>query len=277
MDRNSRRERELDHRRRDHGYFFPDPGLFFGVEKEWKAAAYVRQWQHLKNVWRLRVYSDSSATPCSSQEWRDILSLGILTSHNNDTGKLSVTAKAVENVRVLIGDCLKVAGMVEHSLSNPVPQNELESQVVDMREGRQLIWELSELNFRWELQALDRRLYDRKLFSKLERQKMLMRCFPEEVVTISNTHPSHARTGLASPAFSDRLPFLQSLWSLMESWPIPKPSSWNQCPVNPTISPEGDRWEYDLARFYAQTFFEHFSRPAILPHTLSSEDSTFSM
>jgi hypothetical protein len=189
------------------------------------------------------------------------------------TGRITVTEEALQQVRLLIGDCLNAAGLVEHSLAAPpLEQSDLESQMVDDRKARLVIWELSEYNFRWELQALNRRLYDRKRFNPLERQEMLLHCFSSLYDGIAGIHFSLARTGLAAPRFADRLPYLQALWMLMDVWPLEKPKSWLFCPKNPVFSPEGDKWERELVRFYAQTFFDHFGRPAVLPLTLSTED-----
>jgi hypothetical protein len=268
----SRRERILQRGLRDAGYFFPDPGLFLGVNASWKAADYLRQWEHIKNVWKLRTFS-ASATPCSPQEWRDILSLGFM--RDDELGKITASANALERVRSLIGDCLKAAGLVEHSLSRPPPPVVIDTQVVDIRRARVLLWELCELNFRWELRALDSRLYNKGYFTPLQRHQMLMDCFPHKYNSLMSAHPSLARSGMAFPSFADRLPYIQALWRLMTGWPGPKPSSFFIVPHAHAVSPNAERWERDLVRYYAQTFFDNFFRPPILPHTLGIEDISF--
>lgn len=175
------------------------------------------QWEHIKIVWMLRIYS-KSAKPCTSQEWRDILSLGILTSRARNGGKDTATARGVEQVRSLIGDCIKAADLPEHCLSKTLPQGELQSLTVDIRRGRIMIWELCEFNFRWELQALDRRLYDRERYHPLQRQQMLIHCFSVKYPGITSVHVSLAATGLASPTFAGRFPYLQAFWTLMDDW-----------------------------------------------------------
>jgi hypothetical protein len=266
----SRRLRELRKGVRDAGYFFPDPGLFLGVSQEWKAADWLSQWVHVKNVWLLRTYSPT-ASPLSPQEWRDILSLGFLKEQSGQD-KVSVTGNAVEKVRGLIGDCLKAAGVVERSLTRPRPQCAIGEQVVDLQRARVILWELCELNFRWELRALDRRLYNKPSNNPLNRHHMLMECFAYDLYSIASVRPSKARSGLASPSFADRLPYLQALWRLMSDWPGDKPSNWFSVPCVPTVTPENERWERVVAQFYAQTFFDHFHRPPILPHTLGTNN-----
>jgi hypothetical protein len=235
-----------------------------GAEKEWKSAAYFKQWEHIRNVWLLRIFS-SRATPCTPQEWRNILSLGIIPSKSTNH---TVTSEAIEKVRNLIGDCLTAAGVSERSLAMPLRgDEELELLRVDPRRGQVLIWELCELNFRWELQALDRRLVKIDGNERLRRQHMLLRCFSIDYDCITSVNESLAQTGLAAPTFTKRFPYIQALSALMHDWPLPKPSSWSSCP-NPVVSPIGDKWEKDVVRFYAQTFYDYFGRPAVLPRTL---------
>jgi hypothetical protein len=74
--------------------------------------------------------------------------------------------------------------------------------------------------------------------------------------------------GFASPTFQKRFPYLQSFWTLMDAWPGPKPASWKECPTHPSVTASGDQWERNLVGYYAQTFYDHFGRPPILPRYL---------
>ena len=233
------------------------------------------------SVKRVRISADGTevmlrafgkdAKPCSPQEWRVILSLGILLA-NSEPSKNTASFAEVKKVRDLIGECLQAAGMVERSLTRPPPETDVRSQVINTRKARVMIWELCEMNFRWELQALDRRLYNKSKFTPLSRQDMLLDCFSTKYRSIACIDVSRARNGLASPQFKDRLPFLQALWRLMDGWPGRKPSFWSHRAQDAVLHPQDNQWERDLVRYYTQTFFDHFSRPAILPHTLSQSD-----
>ena len=254
------------------GYYFPDPGMITGVESQWKVAEYIKQYHHIKNCWMLRMYTGNSG-PCSPQDWRMILSLGILLSGNKgDDGKRTFNTMKRDEVRLLIGDCLKAAGMVEHALAVVLPEIELKNQTVHPRHVRRTTWELCELNFRWELRALDRRLVKRNDSNTLQREEMILRCFSLQYSSLSSVHPSLARSGIASPVFLDRLPYLRALWSVMNDWDLPKPLSWNDVPCGTTHDHDKQRWECQLAQFYAQTFYFNFDRPATLPYTLTVDD-----
>jgi len=269
VDPATRRSRQLQKSVRDTGYFFPDPGLFFGVTHQWKAADFFKQWAHIKNVWILRTFRASS-TPVSPQGWRDILSIGFV--HSGDPNRSTRNAAALEKVRGIIGECLKAAGIETCSLTRPSPRSALDEQKVDPRLGRIRIWELCEFNFRWELRALDCRLYDRKSFNALHRQQMLLDCFVTQDNSLANIHFSRARSGLASPKTEERLRFMEALWRLMSDWPGEKPRLWHYFPRDYTASLESEDWERVVTAYYAQTFYEQFYRPPILPHTLHAED-----
>lgn len=264
----SRRWRQLQNGVRDTGYFFPDPGLFFGVAQKWKASDFMKQWMHIQAVWTLRTYR-SSSQPLSPQEWRDVLSIGFMTA---DKGNMTKSANALSKARKLIGDCLNDAGIEERSLARPPPRGPLDQQAADPRLGRILIWKLCELNFRWELRALDCRLYDRSMFRPVQRQQMLLDCFVTMHNSLSDLDISNARSGLASSSAEERLRYIEALWRLMSDWHGVKPPGWYQRPMTYVKSPETDQWERVVTSFYAQTFFEYFYRPAILPCTLYETD-----
>ena len=58
----------------DHGYVFPDPGLFIGCTSEDKTTQYLHQWLHLRTAFIYRLSTpSSSAQPLRGQVWCDLL------------------------------------------------------------------------------------------------------------------------------------------------------------------------------------------------------------
>jgi hypothetical protein len=111
----------------------------------------------------------------------------------------------------------------------PVRHNKTNDPVLNVKHGRALIWQLCELNFRWEIMSLDTELslYDPNKQSEqvhgkqyaysawqLSRQAMLMRCFVSS--SLFSVHKDDARSGLAAPEWKNRLQFLKHLWQLMD-------------------------------------------------------------
>ena len=79
----------------------------------------------------------------------------------------------------------------------------------------QVLWELAELNFRFELLALDSRANG----DRCERQNLVAECFPGcTTATLLVTDLSMANHGLADENWEERAHYLQALKRLMKTW-----------------------------------------------------------
>lgn len=135
-------------------------------------------------------------------------------------------------------------------------------------EGQKVLWELSELNFRFELLALDKQASGVSGAAAEDHQDMICRCFPNYSLI---AELPNATQGLASLDWQQRLPILLRLRTLMRDWRGHKPT--------PLILPDLDSLnlytetdtlmlEDAVARFYTQTFFNFFGRAAVIPTRL---------
>lgn len=136
-------------------------------------------------------------------------------------------------------------------------------------EAQVVLWELSELNFRFELSFLDKRASGITSREKvLDRQDIIACCFPDSKFHVEQ---SHATRGLASLDWKERFPILLHLRRLMRDWAGNKPA----------VLLQPDRKDMDfydendvniledaVARFYTQSFFNFFGRAAIIPTRL---------
>ncbi|KAH7903535.1 hypothetical protein BJ138DRAFT_1020478, partial [Hygrophoropsis aurantiaca] len=135
---------------------------------------------------------------------------------------------------------------------------------------RQILWELYELNFRFELLALDH-IMAPEIWEEapVERRELLYSIFPGEggLVMWSGPLPSEEE-GLFCGSFKQAAPYVESFRKLL--W------SWNGAPArlrDPVeLKGDGNQTFWTLmecaAHFYVQTFFDHFGRPLVVPHTL---------
>lgn len=246
----------------DGKYLFPEPGIFAGVTNESRRARYFATWQGTKAVLLFRAFNASStAVPLSGQEWRDFL-IGNL----NGTFKGTRNLEAQQKFRNLFAGCLDELAI---DFDNFLPPTNTIPPSVNPPEAQEVLWELSELNFRFELMSLDRRASkttgDEEL---LDRQDMISRCFPNNNFIVELPH---ATRGLASLDLKERLPVLLRLRALMRDW----------CGNKPMQLLLEDREaldlysEYDIlsledavARFYTQSFFNFFGRAAVIPTRL---------
>jgi hypothetical protein len=140
---------------------------------------------------------------------------------------------------------------------------------------REILWELYELNFTYELQALDRRacigLNTNDLTAVYERERIIMRCFPFLTYKQPTKPMPTTNRGLASNNATERLPYLLQLAKLMSSWEGDKPAIFalHERTLRESISlAQIADLERAVARFYCQTFYNYFGRAAQIPHRL---------
>jgi hypothetical protein len=179
----------------------------------------------------------------------------------------------------LLGNCLEEAGVALDMSSSisAVFWHEAElsiGTVPDHRTTQEILWELYELNFRFELVALDQRARLTPVESEaqvLSHQLLLMACFPSKVLLVADI--SSANQGLASPTLQGRAQYLIAMKRLMKSWGGNVPVEIHCLPADQAQGyslQELAKLEEAITRFYTQSFFNHFGRAAILPHTLDS-------
>ncbi|RDB18355.1 hypothetical protein Hypma_000415 [Hypsizygus marmoreus] len=100
-----------------------------------------------------------------------------------------------------------------------------------------------------------------------------MACFPgTHGGSLLVADVSSGDKGLAAPLAKDRAPYLLAMLNLVKTWV--------GCPLSLTSIVERPLWRHSeadiislengLATFYTQSFFNYFSRAAIVPHRLIS-------
>lgn len=237
----------------DRKYVFPEPGIFLGAN-EVRRAKYFLTWQEIEPVCIHRLLS-STAPPLSSQEWRDIL-IGSLEFKSSD----SACAKAQEHARRLLGSAIDDLCLNVTDPAAPPPPPIADS------EARAILWRLSELNFRFELLALNKRAgpADRDEFERDQAVRSALHVKSLQAVDMATSN-----VGIRSTHWRSRLPSLLRLATLMRAWTGDKP-----LPILQDI-PFGEYNELNtgvledaVARFYTDSFFIYFGRAAVIPTRL---------
>ncbi|KAF9035802.1 hypothetical protein BJ165DRAFT_1533291 [Panaeolus papilionaceus] len=188
-------------------YVFPDPAHFVTPKSDGKKALLLTTWLLCREAWLACVASrDSVAFP--AQGWRDILFMDFTTAPS---------LKAFRNDP-------------QYATSQPMRWNGASyppSQLPPTNVVREILWELYELNFTYELQALDRRarigLDTGDVNAVYQREVIIMRCFPFLTYKQPTEPMPTMNRGLASNNATDRLPYLLQLAKLMSSWGGNKP------------------------------------------------------
>ncbi len=258
----------------DNCYYFPDPGLITYANPD-RQQTYFSQLDHCFDALQFRASNAAlNALPLLPQQWRDVLALSLKRSQS---GKAiaSNSAKRFSTAEETLGLCMATQG-VEVQLVPPT-RGPLDGPF-DSQRGKAMVWQLCELNFRFELLALDARLTsapppkpgedseDLHSNFRLNRQECIMRVFPES--SLSLAEPALANLGLSAADWTTRYERLQALREVMARWCVNIPDDATGVLGMHTSEEMGLRIEKALAGHYAQTFYDYFGRPPILPRSL---------
>jgi len=249
--------------KRDGHQLFPNPNLFVTVTSETRRARYFATWKSMRIPCIYRVSSSSSsAIPLSAQQWRDMLF--------GDFGCRTVDSKAAHNRQVLLEMFGNTLDELKINVDSISASNTTHFPAVPRSKAQATLWELTELNFRFELVALDRRASGSSSgLDDIDRQAIIHRCC--SVAHLLDIDVEGARRGLASPEWRERLPCLLAFRALMRRWPGMKPA-----PLLLSDLESHDMYselnvqqlEDAVAQFYTQSFFRYFGRPATVPTRL---------
>ncbi|KAF9018891.1 hypothetical protein BDZ89DRAFT_1073510 [Hymenopellis radicata] len=260
--------RRLQHQRREPlltaKYMLPHPGLFLrSTLADNVLAVLLNQLHHIFDALIYRINSLQSEAPLlASKEWRDILFLP-RQRELEDGQHATHRAEALAKTAASLGEALSSGG------------------VSFLPVGRKWIWSLFEINFRYELIMLDDAVSDPKvMLSRIgadldsptedeegaayeARYAEIVSIFPEE--SFLRIDPSQSCQGLCSKDWAPRAERLERLRRVMGMWPkVVKPAIL-KVPISAQESSQGLAQERALALLYAQTFYNTFERPAILP------------
>ncbi|KAL0062777.1 hypothetical protein AAF712_010350 [Marasmius tenuissimus] len=255
------------------GYAFPDPGMILYPPRE-KRERLLRNWLRFRDV----LIFCTCMKPClassawSAKQWR--IFLGTTDDHVAKSG--TPMAQQRETVQELLGQCLEFYGLSlrkndSHFFTWNGERYEI-GQLSETRLVKEIVWELFELNFRFELYALDRALHqighasygvgDNTTFNP-----EVQSCFPTGVVAPTEVSLENASHGLAAAKLRDREQYFRQLCHVMKQWPGGAYA--DRFLSKRTFSDnEVEEMEGWATRFYCQEFYNKFGRPPILPHRI---------
>ena len=130
----------------------------------------------------------------------------------------------------------------------------------------EILWELAELNFRFELLALDARV---TTSSGNDHQELVRACFlGGAFASLLVADLGAANNGLGNLHWEPRSVYLHALKNVMTTW---------EGEVLPIILAKKMQWtereiedlEGEITHFYVRTFYDHFGRAPITPRRLS--------
>lgn len=277
------------------GYMYPDPGMLtaFGEAKCLQA---ITVWLAIRAVRRSQVLAPLNhlPPPLSAGRWREFFWLAnrhdfnpaqALPGDANDK-----VTKAMDSAVLMFGrdDAarmhLDVPEVQFHGSTFPVTHGAAVG--ITQRDIRRILWELAEMNWRYEVFALDRVAAAAewaKDDADIDRMRLVERVFgPQSSIAVSSWPSSESLVLHSNNLY--RVGTLSHLRHLMLSWrDCPKAISeqsadmeipdraWssirelNVVMCEKLCNPQVVQLENDIRAFYCQSFFQYFGRPPVLP------------
>jgi hypothetical protein len=268
-------------------YVFPDPGLILGATNNRKAAIYLTNWMRFRLTWIWQSIRNVDGLLMSAQLWRDVL------YHGLGTGNAKLGAKSHARISKMVhfvDGRLNSEGLLDFPtpgpstspLDPPLKVAELmwrgEKVALDS-DGMpathivaEVIWELYELGFRFDLVSLDRQLAGRLRTTTedvLARQHSIVACFPmedgDDIIPWAS-----ANRGLGDPYLERRRPYILALARLMKDW-----LHQDRLPayVVEMLDEKMDhvrlrKFEESVTQYYCHISYLVLGRAAITPHRL---------
>ncbi|KAJ7743478.1 hypothetical protein DFH07DRAFT_777394 [Mycena maculata] len=245
----------LSLRAADREYILPEPALLITPTLQARRYQFIHHWRLLRDAFLFCLGNSDRPVTLSSQEWRDVLEGRVQNRRRNARTKNS---RPLEEVIAPVLHACKMDALEGY----PPSQESVPAYSTD--QAKQVVWELAEMNFRFELLSLDKRASGR------DRRESVKMCFAGGMLV--EIPMEHSQLGLASPALVDRHRYHLRLATLMLDWrtqcrrpafivaDIKNKRGWSQG--------EMEGLEKAVANYYTDTFFELFGRAAVIPMRL---------
>jgi hypothetical protein len=199
-------------------YAFPEPALFVTPMNPKKIMSFLKTWlqAHLVILWRAEMQAMSAL---SNQTWRDFLAINFIQTAQRDDSK-SMARR--EQLRKLLGSAIEKPGVTECLVTDirktqwwgvDLPSDEMPPR--SMVQG--ILWELYELNFRFELIALDWRM------SNGAHDNLIAACFPNSDGGMTFVALPLSTRGLAADDWHACLPYVKAFINVMYTWNVRHP------------------------------------------------------
>lgn len=266
------------------GYAFPDPNSLVGHSPEVRAKK-LCTWLGLRPAVCAQSFVDAGRKPpfAPAAVWRSVMTVNsktVLPACGSTAEKATKASKIKEAVQHLFGDELTarlqggLAAVYWHETALQVQDDAIVA--LDKRVVQEIIWELFEHNFRFELLALDLIAAPQE-WNDVERRvkrhgmiEIVCSAIDKGILNLwHESFPEH-NFGLAAECYEDRVASLECLSELELSWP--NAPTWTNQSFFTVFEERGldgfASFELEVVLFYCQTFFDFFGRPPIVPHRL---------
>ncbi|KAJ8072098.1 hypothetical protein PM082_015656 [Marasmius tenuissimus] len=237
-----------------------------------KREVYLAGWRDLHTSWMAHCRASPHPKTVSNTVWRKLLFLG--SSGSWPAGKVPSSSSDCNHHEASI--------LLSYTLRDFPPSLPTNSSPPSNDESRFMMHELSVINFRFQLLALDCVLDETvpqashllseadlevsRLVHQRRRTELVTEYFGGSHDTFS-VHDATFTLGFATEKWCDHVGTLRALAKLMGSWPGEKGGIWQQGedPNLPQLVGPGMEWEKTLYTFFVQSYFNIFGFPLVLP------------
>ncbi|OBZ70847.1 hypothetical protein A0H81_09432 [Grifola frondosa] len=256
---------------RQWGYWTPEPALVLGPTAPMRVARYIRNWVAAREPWLyLLEIPTISLEDIKTQTWRTLL--------NNEGDLIDAEELSFDELTTRAAktkaEVVHVFGRVfEKERVNPQVTRQLawfghRFDVVPATLAPQIIWELHELGFRYELLALDRHFVPNQKgpAEEILREELISAIFSGNGAIRVTSLPTFD-CGLAARKPKDRAASLEALRKVMLRW-TPCPPLLRKAQPLSRMSEDDyiSMMERYIARGYTQCFYDASGRAPIVPH-----------
>ncbi|KAK7444306.1 hypothetical protein VKT23_015318 [Stygiomarasmius scandens] len=256
----------------------PDPAVIIGPETRQRQDSYLSQWAYIREAWLLRCRDhQSQPKPLTTSLWKRVLGL-------NSCGiwKGSGPQNSREEEHKQASDLVE-STLARYAPSLPFPPSSL--PIPPVPQAKQLICELTLINFRYQLVHVDQVLdtsHPQALptLTRAELGVMLANHRRSRDLLIEDMFGGSAdmfalpslstNFGFTADRWQDRVGSLRSFWRLLSTWPGTKDAIWNRGEDEnlPRMVGAGEEWERALVRFYVQAHFNAVGYAPVLPRRM---------
>ncbi|KAF7967753.1 hypothetical protein HWV62_33229 [Athelia sp. TMB] len=278
VNRNDPIHRDLD--KSAAGYMYPDPGLIASFEADKRLQA-ISLWLAIRTARASQLHKPGSALPrpLSASGWRNFFWITLRHNFNPAQGTVGLpikekglVANAIASASIMFGEAdaaamdVNVAEVCYAGATYPVQQGRaigITDEII-----RVILWELAELNFRYELLVLDHVAAAHKwteVDADINRKPLISGVFSlDNCFTVEQPFAEENRHIVEEVDLVSHTMALENLRKLMADWRN-FPAGLQQPLSQEVQEPEAKRQRQLVKDFYCSSFYRFFGRPPILP------------
>ncbi|KAJ7758669.1 hypothetical protein B0H16DRAFT_1720758 [Mycena metata] len=247
-------------------YVMPEPALLASPDDPARRRMLYHHYSLLRDALMFRLgYGDGDEPHAllTTQQWRDIVQ-GKITKQGKAGSRAQARSASLEELLRLAFSACSMDDLTGFPVSpDSVPP-------LDVNRTKELLWELAEINFRYEFLALDARA------SGLNRPDECRTCFASPRLIGMDFNES--QRGFAGWETDERLPHFLCMAGFMRDWSVPceRPKEIDNAKGRTQWSADSIHGlESAVTKYYTASFYELFGRAAVVPMRLDSSH-TFS-